>query len=506
MRKNKTFLVVFIIAIIALGVMGLTNKSKILGKLEVKSQYTDQTELIIKYKTPNSIAISWENIVVPENVIKFNAYSNDQFVASTTDKLYVFDNLTNGTSYNFRIDFLDKDDKVIDSKIISNVSTAITIYNFNESKIYSKDTYYLNGSLTIPQGIEINFEAGSIVKIPSMAILEINGILKLNGSNDNKVVVTSRDDIGYGISSYYQYWQRISVSESGTLNANNTDINYGGVDDDYLSPNLDNYIRSSGNVILKDVDAENCKTTNIADRNYSGSIHCYNGNISILNSNIPQNITLDNLKITDIENSNLGEVSSSNNKNYDDVITVSIKNNTLKGINKSYSIQSSKNNTDIEENKIDGQGIYYEPNILSTATIENNTAISGEIMISVSLNNANKDILNNIDNNTNLVSKRLGEIQITSVPQAEMTLPKRVYSIDNKLLSIPAGRKLSLSAGSMLKLPVYKILSVYGTLELNGTSENKVIVTSTEDIGVGVSSYDKYWQRIEVRRRWNFKC
>jgi hypothetical protein len=82
-------------------IVTLYSKEKFFKYAEVstsKSILSD--ELQIKYKTLNSINVSWENIQLPDNTVSYNVYKNNQLLTNVTTNNYVFSSLASDDNEN----------------------------------------------------------------------------------------------------------------------------------------------------------------------------------------------------------------------------------------------------------------------------------------------------------------------------------------------------------------------------------------------------------------------
>ena len=334
-------------------------------------------------------------------------------------------------------------------------------------RVYSID----NKLLSIPAGRKLSLSAGSMLKLPVYKILSVYGTLELNGTSENKVIVTSTEDIGVGVSSYDKYWKYIDVSESGTLKASNTDINYGGVDDYFLSPIADSYIKSRGDITLDNVDTTNCKILYLDREYYSGSICCNGGNISILNSNIPHYISLNNLKDIDIENSNLNQM---------DIFNLNISNNGQNVLN-----------------NVVTNGILYTPNTLSNININNNTSLNSYPLSITCKYNTDPNIFKKINNNRNKNNRNYDGIYVNDNINNLNFTSNNSYII--KYLTIPNDKTLEIEAGTICKFLQYGYITVNGNFIINGAKDNIVKLTSINDSSVNPDSkQEDYIQGIVI--------
>jgi hypothetical protein len=104
-----------------------------------------------------------------------------------------------------------------------NLSGTIT-----QDRVLSQDIYIVTANLTINSGVTVNVDAGSVLMMSSNISLTVNGTLIMNGTEENRVVITSTSDPNYGGSGNTLYWNTITIGSNGTFSAKYTDIKYGG--------------------------------------------------------------------------------------------------------------------------------------------------------------------------------------------------------------------------------------------------------------------------------------
>jgi len=72
--------------------------------------------------------------------------------------------------------------------------------DITESTTWTRDAgpYVIDGEILIPNGVTVNVEPGTVIKYTLYSKLTINGVLNLNGSDSESIVVTSNRDDEYG--------------------------------------------------------------------------------------------------------------------------------------------------------------------------------------------------------------------------------------------------------------------------------------------------------------------
>ena len=245
------------------------------------------------------------------------------------------------------------------------------------------------------------------------------------------------------------YWKWIEVYDDGEANINHTVLQYAG----------DTYIATNKNrLVLNNVDTVNC----------IGQISSSSGELEINNSKLP------------------GEISTSG------IQKLIVKNSEING-----EIFSSSKEIRVLNNKINNGNIKYRTSVNSVIEIKNNEVIYGELEpVQLDLIKVSSDMLKEISGNKNIGSQKAGEINITTIyPSAAVyNLPKRVY----RLCRIPNEVEVNIAAGSTIKVNKKERLSASGILNVNGTEEERVLITSIEDGGINKVNEDEYWEWLEV--------
>jgi len=95
----------------------------------------------------------------------------------------------------------------------------------------SNSPYYTNG-LSIAQDKKLEIEPGTILRFSEGASLIINGVLKAEGTQDNKITFTSLYDDGNSTITYSYYWKTIRfTSQNSTSSLKYVIVSYGGISD-----------------------------------------------------------------------------------------------------------------------------------------------------------------------------------------------------------------------------------------------------------------------------------
>ena len=436
----------------------------------VKSEDLKNSEIQIKNKTADSIFISFYGLDIPENTVSYNMYSQDILIGNTKNKEYNFTDLNSETNYTFKVEFLDSNNNVLGSKSVENLTTSKTIDNFNESKTYPKDTYYINAK-TIPTDIEITFEAGSILKFAPKLSLSIYGTLNLNGTEEEKVLITSSEDTEGSEVDLESYWSKIYVN--GTLNLKNTIFRYGGVTQNNRGENVScNYIENTGTLNIDNLILENMGTTG------KGAGINGNGNIKIINTNDIGDIVVEKVTSLDIQDSKLNRISAR------------------------YTNQSSfESNINIERNEIN-ENVDLIPTNGVVVKIKDNKFLGDYIPVEIDMYylSGEINIFDGITGNVSTKNENRSEIYIYRFPDSgTLNMPKKKYKEDSLYTNL--NLTVNMEPGVIF---VTDGFTVGGVLNLNGTEEEKVIITSTIDEGNEVN-LENYWSKIYVNGTLNLK-
>ncbi|MDD3304365.1 MAG: DUF6531 domain-containing protein, partial [Clostridia bacterium] len=364
------------------------------------------------------------------------------------------------------------------NNILNNISGNRNIDNIKYPEIHiasfwtTKGVYDLPKRVysmaSIPENIQVNVEAGSMIKLVKDESLIVNGELKLNGTEADNVIITSFEDIGlnYTINTS-NYWDNIRIGTNGKFISNYGEIKYGGNASSFSNRNC---IYSSNETELNH--------TNIKE--VINSITAINNKIKINNCNIGTGLYLNGASDIDVENTTFES-----------------------GISIYHTVGGVANHTkivnNIIENNTNGNGrISYTPNQNSTVDIRDNKIKNYDgIPIDVGYTYGSSDLLNGVSGNISTEGLKHPEINIISFSTnvGSYNLPKRVYGLP----SIPENVIVNMQAGSMIKIPKEEGPMIYGQLNLNGTEEDKVIITAVEDTGLNQTiSKSNYWYDIRV--------
>ena len=336
--------------------------------------------------------------------------------------------------------------------ITGNVSTKnenrseIYIYRFPDSgtlnmpkKKYKEDSLYTNLNLTV------NMEPGVIFVTDGFTV---GGVLNLNGTEEEKVIITSETDEGNEVN-LEDYWDSINISTNGILNINNTELRYGGVTQNRGENVNCYYINNKGTL-----NVDNLTLASMGIDGNSSGIETENGDIKILNS------------------ANIGTVYIKNANN------IELNDNKLKNISINYSLNSKLNNIKINNNILENS-ILLEPGSASTIEITDNSSINS-YPVKIIPTNAVGEIFKNIKNNKNTTNNIYNSIYIEGIVNNHLILTSN-NSYNFGLLTISKKGILEIKEGISCKFEDGMFIQVDGVLIVDGTQNNNVNIKSIGD-------------------------
>ena len=186
---------------------------------------------------------------------------------------------------------------------------------------------------------------------------------------------------------------------------------------------------------------------------------------------------------------------------------VTIRNCTVKNsLKDGIYISDTGISIDIENNSIDENvwnGIYISHHKSGALTIYNNSITNnGSYPISFSLSNIDcSGLLSEVSDNIFANNKKSDAIELSGSLNMDVTLTPNRYYID--YIAVPAGIMMTIQAGVViLEKDSGSYINVLGTILMQGTEDNPVIITSSYDPdygGTGVASYAQYGGGIQVQ-------
>ena len=381
-----------------------------------------------------------------------------------------------------------------------------TIYG-NETW-YSGGTYVVQDSITVAQGGKLTIEPGVVIKFANQKGITVNGTLDARGPDDNKIVFTSVLDNTYGgdTDALAQYPDHPDVGDTWQICPECVGdgrcgwaANYWG-QIDFGPTSVDSVIDQAvmlwgGSVRF----SEWCYNPYAA-----GMLSIQSSFTTVTNSTVSHSwgngIDVSNaspLLTGDIITGNGGAgISISGNGSSPVIMGGTISNNGQDGIydnasgyslptitaalitgNGGWGIACSSSPTPlITGNTVSNNGaggVFCSPAVLSGNTITGNTGTA----IQQDASGAWADGANTISGNTyNGVAINGGTLSRDTT----FTANNALYLIGNAI-TVPAGVKLTIEPGVVIKFANQKGITVNGTLDAKGTDDNKIVFTSVLD-------------------------
>ncbi len=336
--------------------------------------------------------------------------------------------------------------------VFLNISGNTNIATMKHGEIGINSSLPISGELNFPKRVygiysaeilkdlKVNVESGTMLKVNQGLTLKVNGELNLNGTDEERTIITSTNDIGMGyLSNWSDHFGGINVSSTGKINFSNTDIKNVGYH--YYSWYISEPIKSTnGNVELNNTTI----TNNTTPSDFTGGILTLNG------CNFSNGIYATNLS------------------------DINLKNSTFTNMLINYSNLTLANNVDIENNNIT-DGIEYTPNSLSIPIIKNNTS-SANYPLNLNFSKATPSVFQDVANNS-CSNQMYNSIFMYGNLDNNLKLSKQnTYSSGS--LNVLPGKLLEIEEGTKLKLEYGSIIYVKGNLVVNGTKENVVSITN----------------------------
>ena len=318
-----------------------------------------------------------------------------------------------------------------------------------------KNSYYFNFE-NIDCDMEV--EKGSNIYLLAQKQLNVSKHLKLLGTTSEKITIDTVNE---------QYWKGFYIKESENLQISNAIIRKTGM---YVSGYNYSWIANSGITVADNITFENYikKPINIWKNSYT----------QIMNTEIDSVVTDDYRKL-DIKNCNISTLN----------LTIPT---TIEELNE----------TILVNNVINNSAIVFTPNIFSIATIKDNTINKLESPpLILTLQNANENILDNVSNNVSPDMGKIANMKIISLPET-FTLRKGSYYLLTNLV----GNK-NIEAGCCIKLEKRINFTLQGNINLNGTKEEPITITSIEDNGLNNNLQDSQtWKYLYINSNSNINA
>ena len=349
------------------------------------------------------------------------------------------------SSYAIKVDMSLAPSNALDSiSNNTNVGSEIKTDIYLEKFSYNEKTYNLPKRIylfptEIPEKVKVNVEAGSVIRIGVDSYLILKGELNVNGTEEEKIIITTAKDKLDDNEISNSTWKRIRVESTGKLKLENAIIKNGG-----------SYIYNNGNIynlgecILNKVEMIDCKS----------GIVSLGEKVDIQNSKVGKNVT-----ITAYE-----KVNVRNNEITGNLEVRSGTDNTLKNI------------TILNNNIKDGKFIY-TPSLYTETEIRKNQVNGNHYSLIVNSTNATPDVFKNITDNINITNSKYNAICLEgNIGNINLTNNNEYVMVN---ATIPNNNILNIDKGTTCRLSLNTKLKVKGILVCNGTIEEPVILDSS---------------------------
>ncbi len=331
---------------------------------------------------------------------------------------------------------------------IASAQTAVSgIISTDTTWTAAASPYTFGNAVTISSGVTLTLEPGVVVKASGNGALSVRGTLVANGTPENKIYFTSRNDdtIGGDLDGNANNttpspgdWSQIRVFEGGRVELSQTIIRYGG----------------------------NRSTNNCGYRkNCFGTLHVWSGEA------ILDNVTFSDNKEYGIYGN--GTITVSNSEFQRSAAAISFKGiaeirNTLFQDNLGYSGNYSKSYAAVNF----GSG---------SLTFEDNVFADNGRDFIIEAGSTFVHSGNRFTSGARHGFYMKGSIATDTIWQATDVIP---YVLD-KNVGVPSGATLTIEPGAVIKAGGNNALTVSGTLIANGAPENKIYFTSDRDSSIG---------------------
>lgn len=413
----------------------------------------DDKKINLSYKkVDGGVQLDWTSI---ENCASYSIFkstdteTNYQSIAQTDKNTYTDNDIENGKKYFYKVagsgGNITSTSEVLELSYISETYVGGLI---NKDTIWDTagSPYIVQGNIIIDENACLTITPGTIIKFSSGSSMITKGKVNALGTAENKILFTSVYQKPFINNYINQYWNSITIENTGELNAANTKIIYGG--------------------------------------NNSGCLNVF-GKLDLSNS-----------KISQITSSGI---------NINSACSVVIKNNTIAQTTGKGSIVINYNGCgllEIEDNKItdSSYGICFIGYKEGSISISNNN-ISCTHPIYIYLDNIESQLstlLNSISNNT--LKGIYCSISIEGTVKSDLVLERfqdGAYTVNGNLV-VSQNAKLSIVPGVTLKVVPSKEINVYGTINSNGTSDKPIIYTSVYEKPFYNNHYSQYWKGIII--------
>ncbi|EPR13455.1 right-handed parallel beta-helix repeat-containing protein [Ruminiclostridium papyrosolvens] len=391
---------------------------------------------------------------------------------------------------------VDSKKNIVYAETYNSADTSAEADTIHVSGIISEDTtwtnnytYVVDGTIIVQQGVILQINQGVIVKFNKGTEIVVNGTLRASGTELDKVVFTSNNDMAYGgngVTGYYDYWLGITVAGTGEFNGDNIKIRYAGADYSRYGPHCS--INVEGKLNLTNSEVSNSKNYGI-----------------YLNTSVDAAIKNNSI----IGNQAIGIYI--NNTSADATNTMDIENNTISGNSGCgvYLSQAGTGNALIEGNMIagnGGSGIYIDIFGTGNLSVRNNNLLNNtDSGILVYLGGLSSSIFTRIADNTyegnTIKGASCNGVGIGGSVIVDITLTSAVYYLADFVL-VPNDKTLTVQPGTIIKSSSKgSSINVYGKLNAIGTEGSPIVFTSHKDAtygGSGVTGYYDCWSGVIV--------
>ena len=362
------------------------------------------------------------------------------------------------------------------------------VYLYGEliTDITLNENRYAFGKITVPDEYIFRILPGTVMLgLGTYGYIDVYGRMTAEGTSEKDIIFSSMKDTEYGgngIAAAEDYWDGINIESTGEFRGDNIKIKYGGygfdpgdiivssISDDLTYDDIHCALYAQGIVYLNNSEIRS---------SYQNGIVVIKGNdVTILNSTI-HGSKEDNIRIGPVSSGG-GASRIGVSDTYVGIIT--IKDNLIENAASS--------------------GVYIYDAGDSILNIENNVIRNnGEYPVKVNLGSIKaSEILTELANNTFEENYRSDYIYLEGYVVNDIVIPKNTYVgygidvSDTSILTISPGVTLLFLSGGGIDID--------GKLNIEGTQENPVTMTSYDDPqygGSGIMDKSQYWSGISTR-------
>jgi RHS repeat-associated protein len=376
--------------------------------------------------------------------------------SSTT---YIHSGLSPNTSHTYKVKAINSfgDSGWSDSISVNTLKIVNINGTISTNIVWTADTvYFVQSDLTIAQSAHLQIMPGAVVRFFQMTKLIVYGKVSAIGTQTNNIVFTGYIDTTYGGSGGGSYWSGIYIANTGEFNCEFSIFRYSGC---YNFTNLHTIFYNEGKLIVKNSDIS--RMWNIAAYLTASS-----------------DSTIEGSHIINIRGAAIQVKTTGNAK-------LSIKNNSIDGC-----IEEGIRISQFGTGSVDISG--------------NNITNCGKYPVYVNLNGLGSSVFYGISNNTftgNIyMQEAFNAIYVEGTTTCDVVLTRNNYIVQRVVIS--QGNSMFLQPGVVLR--VYyngQNITVNGVLQIEGTENEPVILTTYKDIeygGAGLGSLYDYWDGLLI--------